>query len=383
MGRIVVAPLAGHSTPHGQGIMNRSVTPQPLETRHVFLDTQVYRRLHHNVANPALATLARHITDRAVVLHITDITLLEIRRQIAEDVAAKARDLATIEKSFRRWRYTSNCLPEPASVDPAVVAADLFRHFAKTVVEDWAATVHRAQDLPASAVFADYFARNPPFDKDGSKEFPDAFMLKVLEQWCVGNGALLYVVTQDAAMLRAADRSAPLRQIATLEDLLSRASVQPDVDLEAVADAVVGAPGFDGALEMLIEGLGDELIFDYRGDLPEAEIVGQSTGAIEAVTDYNIAWVGTNSVCMILTVETEILVEVQYEDRSLAMYDREDDRWFGGETAGTELSTKVPLELFVEVELENFRVITSELLRTEYTVSESYGWPDYDDGVTR
>jgi hypothetical protein len=363
--------------------MSKPAPPQPLETRHVFLDTQVYRRLHHNVANPALATLARHIADRVVVLHITDITLLEIRRQIAEDVAAKVRDLATVEKSFRRWRHTSDGLPEPAAVDPAVISADLFRHFAKTIVEDWAATVHRAQELPASKIFADYFARNPPFDQDGSKEFPDAFMLKALEQWCAENGALIHVLTQDAAMSRAADRSEPLRHITTLEELLSRASVQPDVDLEAVADAVVAAPGFNGALELLVEGLGDELIFDYRGDLPEAEIVGHSTGAIEAVTDYTVAWVGTKSVCMILTVETEIVVEVQYEDRSLAMYDREDDSWFGGETASTELFAKVPLELFIEVELQNFRVIASELLRTEYTVSEGYGWPDYDEGVMR
>ena len=147
--------------------------------------------------------------------------MLEIRRQIAEDVGAKARDLATIEKSFRRWRHTSKGLPEPTSVDAGVIAADLFRHFAKVVVEDWAAIVHRAQELPASAVFADYFARNAPFDKDGSKEFPDAFMLKSLEQWCSANG----VVTQDAAMSRAADNSAPLRHIATLEQLLSRASL--------------------------------------------------------------------------------------------------------------------------------------------------------------
>lgn len=363
--------------------MNKPVRPQPLETRHVFLDTQVYRRLHHNVANPALATLARHIADRALVLHITDITLLEIRRQIAEDVATKARDLATIEKSFRRWRHSSKGLPEHASVDPVVIAADLFRHFAKAVVEDWAAIVHRAQELPASTIFADYFARNPPFDQDGSKEFPDAFMVKALEQWCASNGALLHVVTQDTAMSRAVNCSAPLRHIATLEELLSRASVQPDVDLEAVADAVVAAPGFDGALERLIEDIGDELIFDYRGDLPDAEIVGQSTEAIEAVTDYSIAWVGTKSVCMILTVVTEILVEVQYEDRSLAMYDREDDRWFGGETASTELSTKVPLELFVEVELDNFRVISSELLRTDYFVAEGRGWPDQDSGLAR
>lgn len=231
--------------------MNKPARPQPLETRHVFLDTQVYRRLHHNIANPALVTLARHVADRAVVLHITDITLLEIRRQIAEDVAAKARDLATIEKSFRQWRYTSKDVPKPSLINSAAIASDLFGRFAKTVIEDWAAVVHRAQDMPASAIFADYFARNPPFDQDASKEFPDAFMLKALEQWCSANGVSLYVVTQDAAMSRAADRSPSLRHIATLEEMLSRASVQPDLDLNALADAVIAAPAFDGALEKL------------------------------------------------------------------------------------------------------------------------------------
>ena len=55
----------------------------------------------------------------------------------------------------------------------------------------------------------------------------------------------------------------------------------------------------------------------------------------------------------------------------------------GRRASSTELTTKVPLELFVEVELANFRVITSELLRTEYPVSEGYGWPDDDHGVIR
>lgn len=363
--------------------MSKPAQPQPLETRHIFLDTQVYRRLHHNTANPALTTLARHIADRTVVLHIADITLLEIRRQIAEEVSAKARDLANIEKFFRRWRHSTKNLPDLPPVNPAVIAADLFERFTKAVVDKWAATVHLAQELPASTIFPEYFARHPPFDQDGSKEFPDAFVLKALEQWCVGNGVLLHVVTQDVAMSRAVKGSGVLLHIATLEEVLNRASVLPDGDLEAVADAVVAAPGFDGALELLVEGIGDELIFDYRGDLPEAEIVGQSTGAVVAVTDYSIAWAGTKSVCMILTVETTIFIDVQYEDRSLAMYDREDDRWFGGETASTEISATMPLELFVEVELDNYRVVSSELLRTEYTVSESYGWPDDERGVIR
>ena len=131
---------------------------------------------------------------------------------------------------------------------------------------------------------------------------------------------------------------------------------------------------------MLVEGIGDELILEYYGDLPEAEIVGQSIGEIEAVSDYSLAWIGSKSVCMILTIEVEVSADVQYEDRSLAMYDREDDRWFGADISTVTILSRVPIELFVEFERSDFRVITSELLRTEYSISESYDWSGDDHG---
>jgi hypothetical protein len=65
--------------------------PEPLSTRHIFLDTQVYRALWHNPANRALRTLKDQIEDRRVVLHTSDITLLEVRRQICESVLTQQR----------------------------------------------------------------------------------------------------------------------------------------------------------------------------------------------------------------------------------------------------------------------------------------------------
>jgi hypothetical protein len=48
-----------------------------LASRHIFLDTQVYRALGHNPANRALALLKEQVNSHRVVLHTTDITLLE------------------------------------------------------------------------------------------------------------------------------------------------------------------------------------------------------------------------------------------------------------------------------------------------------------------
>ena len=73
-------------------------------TRQVVLDTQVYHELGHNPVNPALTTLKEQIDAHRVVLRTTDITLLEVKRQIRERVLARQRELGGIEKDLRHWR---------------------------------------------------------------------------------------------------------------------------------------------------------------------------------------------------------------------------------------------------------------------------------------
>jgi hypothetical protein len=70
---------------------------KPLASRHIFLETQVYRVLGHNPANRAMTLLKEHATSHRVVLHTTDITLPEVRRQIRELVLARQRELRAIE----------------------------------------------------------------------------------------------------------------------------------------------------------------------------------------------------------------------------------------------------------------------------------------------
>src|SRR5690606_30004227 len=102
--------------------MSKPSPSQPLDTRHVFLDTQVYRKLAHNVANPALRSLAKHVEDRTIVLHVTDLTLREVKRQILEDVEARSRELATIERTLLRWRQSIPNLPTAPVIDAAATA---------------------------------------------------------------------------------------------------------------------------------------------------------------------------------------------------------------------------------------------------------------------
>jgi hypothetical protein len=93
---------------------------EPLVSRHIFLDTQVYRALGHNPVNRVMTLLKEQVTSHRVVLHTTDITLAEVRRQIRESVFARQRELGAIEKDIARWRKSA---PKAATEDKAMTRA--------------------------------------------------------------------------------------------------------------------------------------------------------------------------------------------------------------------------------------------------------------------
>ena len=77
----------------------------------------------------------------------------------------------------------------------------------------------------------------------------------------------------------------------------------------------------------------------------------------------------------LLPEKLKVRVEVQYEDRDEAIYDREDDRWFGAETASTEVDDEIDVEILVEVERETGTVREARILTQEVNI---YGPSDWE-----
>lgn len=346
----------------------QQATTKPLETRHAFLDTEVYHKLKHNPANRALTLLAGHIAEHRVALHVTDITLAEIRRQIAEEVEQTRIALARIEKDLTRWRFTDGGIAATPTLSAATADA-LFAALRSFLTGECRAQSHDAMAHPTADVFADYFDRKPPFDK-GDKEFPDAFMLKTLDAWCGPNGERMYVVTQDKAMQRYVTNSQNLLLLPSIDDLLAAASAtaEPDGAAEMIADELLNAPDFDYHLEQAIESHIDDLVVDYAGDLPEGEVSSVAFEGVIQFLDYRIVARTGTRLSMLFNIDTEITASVGYENRDLAMYDREDDQWIGADWETTEVKDSITLEMFVELEIPSGRFVKSELLRTEYTI---------------
>ncbi|WP_066659908.1 MULTISPECIES: PIN domain-containing protein [unclassified Sphingomonas] len=348
----------------------RQTETRELETRHAFLDTQVFWKLRHNPANRALRLVAQHVAGHRLVMHTTDITLQEVARQIAEDVEQTRAVLTKATKDVERWRHS---VPDIAPMPNLgfETSRQLFAAFHRASRDEWRTTEHTATAHPAIGVFADYFAKRSPFDKAGSKEFPDAFVLHTLEAWCAAHGQRMYVVTMDAAMHRFAEASSHLIPLDTIEELLGAAiasAADEDGEAEAIADALLNAPEFDYRFEQAIGDHMDELILVYGGDLPEGEATGADLGGVIRFVDYRIVSRTATRIGLLVNTDVEINVNVAFENRRYASHDQEDDTWIGSEWDSTVVGADIALELYLEMEIATGEIVGSELIRNEYHV---------------
>ncbi len=352
---------------------------KPLETRHVFLDTQVYRNLRHNPANRALTLLLEQIEAHRIVLHTTDITLMEVRRQIRESVIAHSRELGKLEKDLAQWRKAS---PDkgpspPITMDVDELAEQMFGQLRQFLLRDCRAVHHEALGIPAGDVFSRYFRREPPFHGENSKEFPDAFALEVLSRWCMAEEESLYVVTQDGAMLKFADDHSLMLPMPKLHQVLASASadVDPDGNAEILAEASITGQDFDGSFEVAMRDQIEDMVFVYVGELADGEAYQGELLSIEQIDGWTVVGLSGGRITLILSAVVSVKVEVQYEDRENASYDREDGVWFGAESGSTEVEEEVQLEVLVDLDRARGAVLEARILTPEVTI---HGPFEYD-----
>lgn len=180
----------------------------------------------------------------------------------------------------------------------------------------------------------------------------------------------MYVVTKDAAVLRYATASKLLHPLETIDELLGaaeRSADGEDGDAEALADALLNLPEFDYRFEQALEPLIEGLEIVYAGDLPDGETTGASFGGTIHFVDYQIVSRTSRRIGLLVNSDVEIDVDVAFENRRYAAYDREDDVLIGGEWDTTVVKVTVTLELYLEIEV-NGEIVNADLIRNEYHV---------------
>ena len=345
-----------------------------LKTRHVFLDTEVYRRYGHNLSDKVLQRLLQLTKDHICELHITDITLAEVEYQLSELATEVAQAVNKANRLLRNWRAVRSLFPgmeaaKEMDLDATTLAREAARKF-RYDMNLCEPTQHPAMSIPAKGVFDAYFQRLPPFDKPDSKEFPDAFVVAALNDWCRNKNQRMYIVTKDKAMLRAASQTERLLPISTVEDFLSLFVDDPNVN--DVVERVFDSPAWDIVEERVRDQL-SQLGTVYSGDLDDGEVIDHRAGNEPVkIQDFDVISASDKELEVVAKVDVSIEFDVQYLDTSSATWDSEDKVLIGGEREVETFEVEKTLSILVTINSRDETISEVDLLTRDVSLSEPY-----------
>lgn len=352
--------------------------PVGLETRNIFLDTQVFRANDHNLSTKIMTVLSDYLADGVFLLHTTDVTLREISKQICAKESELTNDHNKVVRDLKRWnnryRLTHHHLPVPDPLSEPTQPTRAYQDLVWTLRHDWSAHQHNAADLPIGPVLDQYFGGHAPFDKEGSKEFPDAIALLALETWCARAGEIIYVVSKDKAVRRAAIERDHFVAIDSLENLFALVTAADDHDMTATICAAFDELSLLGKLQDILSQKIDWVGGYYDGDKYEASILGMELLEIEEIEDLTVLRVDQDSVSCLTRVRLLVSAEIDYQDVSIAIWDKEDGCYFGAESLVTEIQDSITTRIFVQLERDgqDLRLSSAEFGAQELTVTDYF-----------
>lgn len=189
---------------------------------HAFIDTSTLERLGFPFGLPRLQPLMARIEAGDIQIVISQVIVSEILEHVSDHV-----DKA--EKAYARFKRDSSITRIITDPDIKVVVNEVDWQAVKTAaiasVNSFFATpgvnVLRIGDEDAGGVFADYFARRPPFGKGKKKsEFPDSFAMKALLRHAQSEKCKIAVISEDGDWKKACIDNSELIHCPSIEQVV-------------------------------------------------------------------------------------------------------------------------------------------------------------------
>jgi len=191
--------------------------------RNVFIDTSIFVSENFNIAGTKFKTLAYLAQANRIYIKSSDITYREIISNIEENVESAEKSIHKTKKEARILRNLGHKssykalfadFPRDKIVDK--ISKQIRRYFISSKIE-----IIRALKTSPAVVFDKYFNKKPPFGLEKKKsEFPDAFVLSALEDWCDKNNQSIFVISHDPDMASACCSSERLEYLPSLQAFL-------------------------------------------------------------------------------------------------------------------------------------------------------------------
>lgn len=351
-------------------------TPTGLKTRHIFLDTEAYRTCGHNLYAQPMLTLKRYIDRGVFEVHTTDVTLSEVKSQLIkmerELISNANRQSRLLDRWNNRFKRDSRKFPVPALLKEPKNHSVAFEEFSYVLKHNWSAKEHEAAELKVGPLLKAYFSKKPPFDKEGSKEFPDAFALAALEAWCKRTSNRIYIISKDAAVQRAAEESRRFIGVTTLSELLN---LYTQAQESGITNRLIEAfenKGLRKQIEQNLSANMSEVGAIYEGDRHEGEVLAVEFNQLTEVNDFDVLWIDDGVVECIIHAQIEVTAEVSFEDVSDAIWDKEDGIFFGSKVREVEVEDACTIRAFCELDYDDtgFSISSAHFLTNNLTISD-------------
>lgn len=330
-----------------------------LKCKNIFLDTSIFEK--NNILEGAkLKILLKNAEDGWINLYSNEIIIQEvkarIKKRILESKSCIKKFLKDNEVPIRIFRNsdTAEWLSTlRKGIDYDMEISKLCEKIDK-IVADTPITLIPYDTVDIRYVFDKYFKEEPPF-KEGLKknEFPDAFVLASIEQWCK-SGLLrkMVIISSDKDWLSyKSSYIIPVEDIETVLKFVAESKESME-DRIIFTDRLFGK-NLDEIKELIDKTLNEnDLYFEARDD---SEINKYKVSNI-TVTGLSLMDIEEEYAEYYVEISFDITADISFEDYDNAYYDKETGEYLGLET------------IHATIEREEF--FTNLILRIKYTVDD-------------
>jgi PIN domain-containing protein len=179
---------------------------QYLKTDNIFLDSSVFEE-NNFLDGTRIHTLLSYAKSGVIKLHVTTISKLELLNRVDKRIREGKTELKKLNRKFndKNTRVIKNLGLYKNLQIPEINLSQHTRELKNKIEAAFKrANVNtiRTQNISLTELVKQYYHRDPPFHNSGKQnEFIDAFILKALEKWCIGNKTKMYVLSNDKDFL--------------------------------------------------------------------------------------------------------------------------------------------------------------------------------------
>lgn len=293
----------------------------------VFIDTCIYRAENYYCEGNRISSFESLAKDGIISLISTEITKSEIISNLVNDAFFAFSQLYKKLTVLRNFYDKSFFVKKNKSVIFKEVQQIVKRHFSTTnthvIGYDYCGDVEN--------VFQKYFLEERPFHEGEKKnEFPDAFVIDALENYCKRFKVKILVLTNDKDFLKYKSENIIIKN--DYKSYLTSKLTEQSI-LNSIKDSLLSEKqDYCNFIEEKIDKeLSDENT--YLG-LVNSEDVDITIERIHVDIDVdNFSVIGkVNGLYQIeVNADVEFIVKLHFLNLDYAYYDREDSEWYGGE----------------------------------------------------